>query len=146
MPYFSLLTLISLSVLGVFTLLNISSAIPKKPAAVEKALTFIKLHLNYIALGGLVYGFIAMCSTPIAIKAPVNMAICLVGNLLIVIMALPYSFTKLVSGHGEKVNAAILKETKSAIDWITSKDKYFGFAGAVLCGLMFVATFQVIVF
>lgn len=140
--YFSMLTLISLCVLGVFTLLNISSAIPKKPPAVEKALAFIKLHLNYIALGGLIYGFIAMCITPIAIKVPTNMAICLVGNLLIVIMALPYSFSKFVSGHGEKVNAAILKETKSTIDWISSKDKYFGFGGAVVCGLLFVATFQ----
>lgn len=145
MAYFSLLTMISFCVLGVFTLLNISSAIPKKPPALEKALEFIKLHLNYIALGGFIYGFVAMCITPIAIKPPLNMAICLVGNLLIVIMALPFSFTKLVSGHGEKVNAAILKETKSAIDWISGKDKYFGFAGAVVCGLLFVATFQVIV-
>lgn len=144
MAYFSLLTMISFCVLGVFTLLNISSAIPKKPAAVEKALDFIKLHLNYIALGGLIYGFVAMCITPIAIKAPTNMAACLIGNLLIVIMALPYSFTKLVSGHGAKVNAAILKETKSTIDWISSKDKYFGFGGAIVCGVLFVATFQVL--
>jgi hypothetical protein len=143
--YFSLLTFITLCVLGVFTLLNISSAIPKKPASVEKALEFIKHNLNYIALGGMLYGFIALCATPIAIKVPVNMAIALVGNLLIIIMALPYSFSKFVSSQGAKVNAAILKETKSTIDWISSKDKYFGFAGAAVCVGLFIASFGPIV-
>lgn len=84
--------LISFLLISAFTLLYLSSAIPNKPPFVEKTLAFIKQHLNYIAMGGLIFGFVAFCITPIAGYAGTDILIRMLANLLIVIMAIPYTF------------------------------------------------------
>lgn len=134
--------LISFLLISAFTLLYLSSAIPNKPPFVEKTLAFIKQHLNYIAMGGLIFGFVAFCITPIAGYAGTDILIRMLANLLIVIMAIPYTFEKLIAQHEAKINAAILKEVRNLIVTISAKDKIIGIAGAVLAVLLFATIFR----
>lgn len=134
--------LISFVLICVFTLLYLSSAIPNKPAFVEKTLAFIKLHLNYIAMGGLAYGFIAFCITPIAGYAASDVFIRMAANALIVVMAIPYTFEKLIIQHEGNINKAILKEVRNIISGIGNKSKLIGGAGAVLALLLFATIFH----
>ena len=131
--------LISFVLICAFTLLYLSSAIPNKPPFIEKTLAFIKQHLNYIAMGGLIYGFVAFCISPISGLPATDVFIRMAANFLLVIMAIPYTFEKLIAQYEGRVNAAILKEVRNIITGISAKSKIIGGAGAVL-GLMLFAT------
>lgn len=134
--------LITFVLICTFTLLYLSSAIPNKPPFIEKALAFIKQHLNYLAMGGLIFGFLAFCITPISVQGAGNMFIRMLANALIVVMAIPYTFEKLIAQHESKINAAILKEVRNIIGAISAKDKYIGGAGAILALLVFGTVFS----
>jgi hypothetical protein len=134
--------LITFVLLCAFTLLYLSSAIANKPPFVEKTLAFIKQNLNYLAMGGLAYGFVAFCITPIMVALPLDMFVRMAGNALIVVMALPFSFDKLVADHEAKVNAAIMKEMRNFLTAISAKDKYFGMAGGIVALLLFATIFR----
>ena len=134
--------LISFLLISAFTLLYLSSAIPNKPVFVEKTLAFIKQNLNYLAMGGLIFGFVAFCITPIAGYGGTDILIRMLADLLIVVMAIPYTFEKLIAQHEAKINAAILKEVRNLIVTISAKDKVIGIAGAVLAVLLFATIFR----
>lgn len=133
--------LISFVLICAFTLLYLSSAIKSKPSFIEKTLAFIKQHLNYIAMGGLIYGFAAFCITPISGLPAADVFIRMGANLLITVMAIPYTFEKLIAQYEGKINAAILKEIRNIVTGISSKDKIIGGAGAVLALLLFATIF-----
>jgi hypothetical protein len=133
--------LISFVLICAFTLLYLSSSIKSKPAFIEKTLAFIKQHLNYIAMGGLIYGFAAFCITPISGLAASDVFIRMAANFLITVMAIPYTFEKLIAQHEGNVNAAILKEVRNIINGISAKSKLIGIAGAVLALLLFATIF-----
>ena len=134
--------LISFVLICAFTLLYLSSAIPNKPQFVEKALAFIKQHLNYIAMGGLIYGFAAFCITPIAGYQATDVFIRMAADFLIVIMAIPYTFEKLIAQHETKINAAILKEVRNIINGISGKSTIIGISGAILALMLFATIFR----
>ena len=134
--------LISLVLLCAFTLLYLSSAIQNKPTFVEQTLGFIKQNLNYIAMGGLIYGFVAFCISPISTAGGLHVFVRMAANALIVLMAIPYTFEKLIAEHEAKINAALLKEARNIIGAISAKSKIFGYAGAVVALLLFAVVFN----
>lgn len=134
--------LITLVLLCAFTLLYLSSAIPKKPEFIEKTLAFIRQHLNYIAMAGVIYGFIAFCITPIMIGPPLDMFVRMAANLLLVIMALPLTFDRLLGSNEQKINAAILKELRNSIALVSRHEVIVGGAGAVAAILLFATVFR----
>jgi hypothetical protein len=135
--------LISFALICAFTLLYLSSAIPNKPAFIEKTLAFIKQHLNYIAMGGLIYGFVAFCITPLmTVLSATEVFIRMAANFLIVVMAIPYTFERLIAQHETKINAAILKEIRNIVTGISAKNKVIGVSGAVLGLLLFATVFH----
>jgi hypothetical protein len=133
--------LISFVLLSAFTLLYLSSAIVKKPPFIEKTLAFIKQNLNYLAMGGLIYGFAAFCITPISGLGASDVFIRMGANFLIVIMAIPYTFEKIIATQEGKINAAILKEARNIVSSISAKDRIIGWAGVVLALLLFATIF-----
>ncbi|HEX2752642.1 MAG TPA: hypothetical protein VHP34_05970 [Alphaproteobacteria bacterium] len=134
--------LVTLLLLGAFTLLYLSKSISKKPEALEKAVQWLQDNMRYLALGGVIYGFVAFCLTPIAgALTPIDMCVRMWANLLLVAMALPYCFDVLVSKYREKINAAILEETRGVVTWVSTNEKIFGFVGGATCILLFVAVF-----
>lgn len=134
--------LISFVLICAFTLLYLSAAITNKSPFIEKTLAFIKQHLNYIAMAGLIYGFVAFCITPIAGYAAPNAFIRMAANALIVVMAIPYTFEKLIAQYEGRINAAILKEVRNIITGISAKAKIIGGAGALLGLLLFATIFD----
>lgn len=134
--------LISFILICAFTLLYLSAAITNKPPVVEKMLAFIKQHLNYIAMAGLIYGFVAFCLTPITVSPASSAFIRMAANALIVVMAIPYTFEKLIAQYEGRINAAILKEVRNIVTGISAKAKIVGGAGAVLALLLFATIFD----
>jgi hypothetical protein len=132
------LGLISFGLLCVFSLLYLSSAIPKKPPAVEKALAFIKLHLNYFALAGVIYGFAAFCLSIIMVPVPLNKVVGMGAAVLLIVMALPFTFDRLIGVHEAKINAAIMKELRNGVGVISQNEVVLGIVGALVAVALFV--------
>lgn len=134
--------LVTLLLLGAFTLLYASKTLSKKIDFVEKAVKWLLENMRYLAIGGVVYGFAAFCLTPIAgALAPVDMCVRMWANLLLVVMTLPYCFDALIAKYRDKINTAILEESRGVVTWVSSNEKIFAVLGGVTCVLLFVMVF-----
>ncbi len=134
-----LLGLITLGALAVFTLLSLSSSLPKKPAPLEKAIAVIKRKIDDIAVVTLLYGFFAAFAVPLLMAGMLSsgvsiaaMLLPMVANLLLVVMALPYAFHRFEPALKKKANAAIMTEIHNLVGWVTTNEKYVGALGAIL--------------
>lgn len=135
--------LITILLLGAFSLLYIGNSLPKKPEFIDKAIKWLEANMRYLALGGLIYGFVAFCLTPIVGGAlrPWDMCARMWANFLLVVMVLPHCFDVLVAKYREKMNTAILEESRGLVAWVSSNQKIFGIVGAVSCVVLFTAVF-----
>lgn len=134
-----LLGLITLCALAVFSLLYLSSSIPKKPPALEKAINVIKSKIDDIAVLTLIYGFIAAFAVPVLMAGLLTsgatiaaMLLPMFANLVLFVMALPYAFHRFEPSLKEKMNAAIMTELHNLMGWITTNEKYAGALGAIM--------------
>lgn len=134
-----LLGLITLCALAVFSLLYLSSSIPKKPPALEKAINVIKSKIDDIAVLTLIYGFIAAFAVPVLMAGLLTsgatiaaMLLPMFANLVLFVMALPYAFHRFEPSLKEKMNAAIMTELHNLMGWITTNEKYVGALGAIM--------------
>lgn len=134
--------LITFFLLGGFSLLYMGKAMPNKPPFMEKAISWISENIDTIAPMALIYGLIATVLTPIMIYGATDMLIRLLANILIVAMALPYSFEKVAEKFQGKINDAILSETRNFIGWIGNQEKLVGIAGTVVTVLLFAILFR----
>lgn len=141
-----ILGLITLCALAVFTLLYLSSSIPKKPPALEKAIAAIKRNIDDLGVVTLIYGLIATFAVPVLMAGMLSssgvsiaaMFLPMLANLTLVIMALPYAFHRFEDGMQAKVNKAILTEIHNIMAWITANEKYVGGLGGILIVLCLV--------
>lgn len=134
--------IITLLLLGAFTLIYISKSIPKKPPFLEKAVAFLFDNMKYLGVGGAIYGAVDAVITPIQVYLVDYMVVRMLADILIVVMALPFCFDKLVEKYRDKLNGAVLEEISGSIEWIRSNDKIVGGAGAVFTVLMFAFVFR----
>jgi len=135
--------LITLLLLGTFTLLYVSKAVPKKPEYMQKALAFISENMRYLAMAGVIYGLIAVCLTPIMRNVvPLDMFIRMWANVLLALMALPYCFERIISHHKEKINSAILGEVRGLVNTVIAWEKIVGIIGVVTCLALFATVFR----
>ena len=137
-----MLGLITLIMLGAFSLLYISKSIATKPDFINKILKFITDNIEMIALIGVIYGIVAAILTPIASLSSTEMLIRFIANLLLVVLALPYTFDRLVVKYGHKMNSAITEEVRALINRITGLEKIFGIIGCVVTVLLFAVLFR----
>lgn len=134
--------IITLLLLGAFTMIYLSSSIPKKPPFFEKALNFLFENMKYLGVGGLIYGLVDAAITPIQVPNVDYLVVRMLSDVMIVMMALPFCFDKLVEKYKDKVNKAIIDEVAGSVAWVRSKDKFVGAAGAVLFVVMFAFIFR----
>lgn len=134
--------IVTLLLLGAFTLVYLSKSIPKKPPFLEEALAFLFDNMKYLGVGGVIYGLLDAIITPIKIYQVDYMVVRILADVMIVMMALPFCFDKLIEKHRSKINAAVLEEISNSIEWVRSRDKIVGGAGAVLVVLMFAFVFR----
>jgi hypothetical protein len=135
--------LITLLLLGTFTLLYVSKSVPKKPEYMQKALTLISENMRYLAMAGVIYGLVAACLTPIMRNVmPMDMFVRMWANILLAMMALPYCFERIVSSHKDKINSAILGEVRGLVNAVIAWEKIVGIVGAVTCLVLFAMVFR----
>ncbi len=137
-----LLGLITFGALAVFSLLYLSAIASNKSPAIDKALTLIKRHMDYIGVGCVAYGFLAACATPIMVSDPTGMFVRMLGNLVLIIMALPYAFKRFEPQLAAKINVAIMDELKAIVNRVLSLEKIVGFIGLITCIVTFVFVFR----
>jgi hypothetical protein len=144
----NLLSLISLLLLAAFALLYVSKSLEKKPDPLVKVVDLISQHLDLVALPGLAYGIVAFFLTLLEGYGVIDLVIHLVSNVLIALMALPFTFDRVVSMISAKYpeqaekSKAIIAELKNFSVWIVKKEKAFGYTGAAFAVLMLVITFR----
>lgn len=134
--------IITLLLLGAFTLIYASGWIPKKPPFIEKAIAFLFDNMKYLGVGAFVYGLIDAIITPLQVPNVEYMAVRMLSDILIVVMALPFCFDKLVEKHKHKINTAVLEEVSSSIGWVRANAKIVGAAGVVMTILLFAFVFR----
>lgn len=134
--------IITLLLLGAFTLIYASGWIPKKPPFVEKAIAFLFDNMKYLGIGGFIYGLIDAVITPLQVPNVDYLVVRMVSDILIVVMALPFCFDKLVEKHKQKINAAVLEELSGSIGWVRANAKIVGAVGVVMTILMFAFVFR----
>ncbi len=134
--------IITLLLLGAFTLIYASGWIPKKPPFVEKAIAFLFDNMKYLGIGSFIYGLIDAVITPLQVPNVDYLVVRMVSDILIVVMALPFCFDKLVEKHKHKINAAVLEELSGSIGWVRANAKIVGAVGIVMTILMFAFVFR----
>jgi hypothetical protein len=134
--------LITFFLLGAFSLLYISKSIPNKPAFVDKAVTAIADNIDKLAMIGVIYGLIAAFLTPLTNMGVIDMLVRLLANLMIVILALPYTFDKIVAKYQEHLNGPIVEEFSILVKRIVRQEKLFGIIGTSLTVLLFAVIFR----
>jgi hypothetical protein len=135
------MVLITLAFLLAFTALYLSKSLEKKPEFVTKVVEKITANLDTVALAGLVYGLVAAILALIMVSGG-GMLLRLVGNILIVVMALPFVFEQQLPKFKEKMNPAIIEEIRKVIGMISKQEKYVGYAGAAASLLLFAIAFS----
>ncbi|MCE9508654.1 MAG: hypothetical protein K8R48_10155 [Alphaproteobacteria bacterium] len=135
------MVLITLAFLLAFTALYLSKSLEKKPEFVTKAVEKISANLDTVALAGVVYGLVAAILALIMVSGG-GMFLRFVGNILIVLMALPFVFEQQLPKFKEKINPAIIEEIRKVIGKISKQEKYVGYAGAAVSVLLFAIAFS----
>lgn len=137
-----MLGLITLILLGAFSLLYVSKSIAQKPEFISKALKFITDNIEMLALIGLIYGIIASVLTPVTTASSTEMLIRFLANIMLVVLALPYTFERLATKYADKMNEAFVSEFRAFTGRIMSNEKIFGIAGAVIALFLFAVLFK----
>lgn len=126
--------IITLVILAAFTLLYTKNFLPRKPQIVEKALSWLMQNISTIAVVSLIYGLFTIIMIPFTnLGTATDTVILLASTLIMIVMALPFGFERLISGYEAKINQAILKELRSMIGGIEKNEKIVG-AIAVIIG------------
>jgi len=133
------LGIISLFFLVAFTLLYLSKALANQPAFMVKAVDKITANIEPLAFWGVVYSLVAFILTPLLVSGGFTVMIMLLANILLFLLALPYTLEHMLAKYPDKVSPAIARELKSLVGAVTDREKVAGYAGAALSFLLFLA-------
>jgi hypothetical protein len=137
-----LVGLISLLLLGAFSLLYVSKTLGTKPEFVTKAVDFITKNIDTLALVGLVYGLFAILMTPVVTYGAAGILVRMLCNIVLVVLTMPYAFEKIVAKSEGKINEAIASEFRNFINWTAGQEKIMGYSGAVATVMLFAVVFE----
>jgi hypothetical protein len=137
------LGLVTLAFLIAFTLFYIGKSMTKKPEWLGKAVDNIVAHLDTIAFWGVIYGLVAIVLVVLLGNYDALLLfVSLIANVLVIVMALPFSFEKLSAKLEPKANAAVAETLRDLVGGVSRNEKYIGYAGAVIAFLMFAVLFR----
>lgn len=134
--------IITMLLLGAFSLIYAGGWIPKTWPYVQKMIAFLFDNMKYLGIGGFVYGLVDCLIAIIQVPNIDYLVVRVLSDILIVVMALPFCFDKLVAKHKGKINSAVMEEISGSIAWLRENDKVIGAAGAILTVLMFAFVFR----
>ena len=133
--------LITVALLAALGLLLCGGAIKNKPPFLEKLIAQIKTQTDNLGLWGVVYGLVALFLTVVGTSDQVTLALRLLGNALIVVMALTIGFDRIM-GFFPKFNPAVRDEFRTVVNKIAANGTWIGFAALGLAGVMFLKIFS----
>lgn len=135
--------LVTLFFLGVFSVLYVGKGLDKKPELLVTALDKITTNVNRLGLWGTIYGLVALVLAPITISNDnAGLLIRILGNIMVVIVALPYSIDFLISKFQSSLNETLTNEIRNSIGWITRHEKIIGYVSAGVTVLLFSILFR----
>lgn len=138
----AIIGLISLAFLVAFTMLYLSKAMASKPKLMEDAVAKISANIATLSFWGVIYGFGAGLLSMIMALSRMELFVGFAAHVMLIVMALPYSFDRLSASCAGKVNEAIMSETKSLVGWFVRQEKYIGYVSAVVTLLYFAVLFR----
>lgn len=133
--------LITVGMLAALGLLLCGEAIKNKPAFLETLIEKLKSQTETLGLWGVIYGFVALFLTMVGTSDQVTLALRILGNVLIVVMAFTIGFDKIM-GFFPKFNPVVLEETRGVIAKIRSNGTWIGFVALGLAAVMFLKIFS----
>ena len=138
--FFAILSTIILAALVIIVLGEIFSAqIP----ILAKLYNHLKNYRERLGYWGVIYGIFAFIIAILTTYDPNNLIVRVVANLLIIALALPLGFDKLIRHFPDfENNKAISSEGRGIIGRLSEKAKLLAYAGAIVCCLLFVLTFS----
>jgi hypothetical protein len=125
-----------------FTLLYLSNSIQKKPEWMVKAVEKITDNIDRLSFIATFYGIVGGALTLVLVPSQLQLIVQFLVNVLVVMLALPYSFERLISKYKEKLNPAIYRETKLFVTWIEKNQQTLGYVGGVSSFLLFAVVFR----
>lgn len=134
--------LITFFLLGALSLLYISKSIPNKPEFINKAVAAISDNIEKLAMIGVIYGLIAAFLAPLTVVGVVDMLVRLFANLMVVVLAMPYTFDKIVAKYQEHLKGPVVDELGTLVKRIIDQEKLFGIIGTVFTILLFAVIFR----
>ena len=129
----------SFLVLATLCVIYLGKSFSGKNALLDKVNSILAPHMDKLPMVALAYGLFASFVTPMAVLNGTDMMIRLAANVLIVLMALPYVFDKLIANYQEKINAAVLEELRHLVDWSNRNAKTVTYV-ALFVGVLLFAT------
>ena len=76
------------------------------------------------------------------VSDPTNMFVRLLGNIVLISMALPYAFKRFEPQLAVKINEAIMDELKDIVNRVLALEKIIGILGVITCIVTFVFVFR----
>ena len=140
--------LITLIFLLILTSFYLSKSMKKKPEVLVRVIEKITTHIDVIAVWAAIYGIFASSLTIIMTFGPAEMLLRLIANVMVIIMALPFVFDRVVARLDERfhekmqTNLAIVREAKNLVESVTRHGEYVGYAGALLSLFLFGVIFR----
>lgn len=129
-----ILTFVSLLAFSVF---HISKTMEKKPEPLVRAVDKMTAHINDVAYWSVLYSVAAIPLTLLFIRNPGDKLISMLASVLVIMLALPFSFDRLLAQFGEKLNnPAVVEEIRNFVAWINRYEKVVSYVGAVFCVLL----------
>jgi hypothetical protein len=138
--FFAILSIVILAALVLVVLGEIFAAqIP----ALAKAYNLLKNYREKLGYWGVIYGIFAFVITVLTTYDPNNLVVRVVANALIIALALPIGFDKLIRHFPDfENNKAISSEGRGIIGTLREKAKLLAYVGAIVWCLLFVLTFS----
>lgn len=136
------MALITIILLGALSLLYISKGLKSKPDFITKAVDFIAANIEWIALWGIIFALVAMLVTPFSNYFAIDVFSRIFANLMIIVLALPFSLEKMLAKAGDKMNEALAEVLRDITAAILRYEKTIGIVGACAAAFLFAVVFR----
>lgn len=136
------MALITLILLVAFTMIYLARSLDNKPAWLTAAVDNIMAYIDPLSFWSIIYGLVALLMAALLVHTPLDIMVRLLANAMIILLALPYAFQKLVARFQGEENAAILESLHDIVNGITRHEKTAAFVAAGTAVVLFAVMFR----
>lgn len=132
------MALISLVFILALALHYAASQFENFPPALRGMAARVTENIRPLSYWGVIYGILALVLSPLTADDGSELAVHLLANAMIFLMALPLALDMVLERHHEKVPAVLVAELRNLVGWITRNEKAVALAGGIMAVLLFV--------